>query len=333
MTGRDLVKLEVPRSLDGERLDRGISMLTGMSRSQAARLVDAGMAYVAGRAVLAGSRRLRAGELLEVPLDEPETDAAAAGDDALSSGTGPVCTPTSFPSVTIVYVDDDLIVLDKPAGLVVHPGAGNRSGTLVDRLLESFPDIAGAGPDAERPGIVHRLDKGTSGLLVVARSPRARLDLVSQMSSRSVHRRYIAVAHGEVADEEGVIEAPVGRSPNQRVKMAVVQGGRFARTRYRVLRRASAPLPVSLIACRLETGRTHQVRVHLAAIGHPVVADERYCAPALLREGRRVLPNLHRPFLHAAELGFRHPVTGSEMSFRSELPDDLGDLLAPLGLA
>ncbi len=231
-----------------------------------------------------------------------------------------------------MFVDSDLVIVDKPAGLVVHPGAGNREGTLVQQLLELFPDISAAGPDGDRPGVVQRLDKGTSGLLVVARTPEARARLIAQLSARSATRRYLAVVHGELQADEGLVEAPLGRSPRARLKMAVVEGGREARTRYSTLARSPAPLPVSLVSCRLETGRTHQVRAHFAAIGHAVLGDERYSKPKQLAEARNVVPWLARPWLHATELGFVHPTTGEELRFTSEPPAELIEALAPLGL-
>jgi len=233
----------------------------------------------------------------------------------------------------VVFVDDDVVVVDKPAGLVVHPGAGNSQGTLAQQLQSLFPEIVEAGPAGDRPGIVHRLDKGTSGLLVVARSAPARESLVRQMAARSAQRGYLAVVHGEMEADEGSIDAPLGRSPSHPVKMAVVAGGRHARTHYRALGRTPAPLPATLVFCRLETGRTHQVRVHLAAIGHPVLGDGRYCKPTQLAAQKRTVPALERQWLHAAQLGFIHPVTGEQMVFRSPLPDDLAGTLGPLGLA
>lgn len=284
---------------------------------------------MAGVPVRAGSRRLRAGDLLEVEL-ALSGPPAGAGEVEAPGGAGG---PDRAPAAAVVFADDHLVVVDKPAGLVVHPGAGNRQGTLVQQLLLRFADIATAGPDDERPGIVQRLDKGTSGLLVVARSPAARQGLVAQLAARSVERRYLAVLYGELEADEGVVEAPLGRSPRSRLKMAVVEGGRDARTHYRADARSASPLPVSMVTCRLETGRTHQVRAHFAAIGHAVVADQRYAKANELAVTRRVLPALRRPWLHAAHLGFVHPVTGQAMSFSSALPADLQQTLAVLGLA
>jgi len=224
-------------------------------------------------------------------------------------------------------------VVDKPAGVVVHPGAGNTTGTLVQHLTALFPDIVAAGPDDERPGVVHRLDKGTSGLLVVARTAKAREGLVRQMAGRSAERVYISLVHGRLDDDEGVVDAPLGRSPSQRVKMAVVQGGRSARTHYWAHQRCSGPLPATLVTCRLETGRTHQVRAHFAALHHPVVGDAQYAGRQLMAITNKVLPGLGRPFLHAARLGFVHPVSGEVMRFSSPLPEELAGALVTLGLS
>ncbi|MGO9661320.1 MAG: RluA family pseudouridine synthase [Acidimicrobiales bacterium] len=320
--------LAVPAALDGERVDRGLALLAGLSRAEASRLVAAGGARLAGVPVRAGSRRLRVGELLELQLDLPGPPTGTEAPGSLA-GTGG---PDRPPAAAVVYADDHLVVVDKPAGLVVHPGAGNREGTLVQQLLARFPDISGAGPDDQRPGIVHRLDKGTSGLLVVARTAPARQGLVAQLAARSVERRYLAVVHGVLEADEGVVEAPLGRSPRSRLKMAVVEGGRQARTHYRAGARSASPLPVTLVTCRLETGRTHQVRAHFAAIGHPVLADQRYAKASQFAAAREILPTLRRPWLHAAHLGFVHPATGEAMSFSSALPADLQETLGPLGL-
>ncbi len=279
---------------------------------------------VSGRVVGAGSRRLRSGELLEVDLSVQSPNEPVP----------PVAAPTSDspPLVAaIVYADKDLVVVDKPAGLVVHPGAGNPQGTLVQQLVGLFPEISAVGPEDDRPGIVQRLDKGTSGLMVVARTQQARDGLVAQLTARTVEREYLAVVHGELEADDGTVDAPLGRSQSHRVKMAVVQGGRHAVTHYHALSRSSSPVPVTLVSCRLGTGRTHQVRVHFAAIGHPVFRDDRYSKPGQLAAARAALPGLRRPWLHAARLGFTHPVTGEPMEFSSALPADLGESLGPSG--
>ncbi len=218
----------------------------------------------------------------------------------------------------VVHVDDDLIVVDKPAGVVVHPGAGNTSGTLVNGLVARFPDLAGVG-DPDRPGIVHRLDKDTSGLMLVARTDRAYRALVEMLSARSVGRRYLTLVWGEFDSPAGMIDAPIGRSGREPTRMAVSARGREARTRYEVREVFTDPV-VSLLECRLETGRTHQIRVHLAAIGHPVVGDRRY-------RGERTSLEVPRTFLHAARLDVVHPVSGEPLEFESALPPDLQGVL------
>jgi 23S rRNA pseudouridine1911/1915/1917 synthase len=226
--------------------------------------------------------------------------------------------------VPIVYADDEIIVVDKPPGLVVHPGAGHRTGTLVQGIAARFPDLAEAGPgDPDRPGVVQRLDKGTSGLLVVARTSEAHRSLVGQLRTRRLDRRYLALALGAFEADTGEIEAPMGRSERDPTRMAVSRRGRPALTAYRVERRYQRPLAVTLVECKLATGRTHQIRVHLAAIGHPVAGDTRYGGAA-----RRLA--LERPFLHAHRLRFDHPRTRERLSFSSPLPPDLEAVLAGL---
>jgi 23S rRNA pseudouridine1911/1915/1917 synthase len=229
-----------------------------------------------------------------------------------------------------VHADHDVAVIDKPAGLVVHPGAGHAEGTLVGGLLAMFPDLADlvtAGVCApDRPGIVHRLDKGTSGLLAVARTAVAYEALVDQLATRSMSRQYLALVEGEVADAKGEIDAPIGRSNRTPTKMAITAGGKPARTRYAVLERRGGERSTTLLELSLESGRTHQIRVHLAAIGHPVVGDVRYgtADPERLLRGGRF-------FLHAFRLGFNHPTSGERLDFSSPLPPDLEDYLAGQG--
>jgi 23S rRNA pseudouridine1911/1915/1917 synthase len=232
--------------------------------------------------------------------------------------------PDPSVDVRVVYVDDDVIVIDKQAGLVVHPGAGHPDGTLVNGLLARFPEISDVGQQG-RPGIVHRLDVGTSGLLVVARSPLAYDVLVAALAARDVGRRYRTLVWGHPANPIGVIDAPIGRDHRDPMKMAVVVDGKPARTQYRVLRGFREPADVSELECRLETGRTHQIRVHLAAIGHPVVGDGAY-------GGARSGVTPPRPVLHAAELSFEHPATHETMSFSSTVPDDLRAVFDSLSL-
>jgi 23S rRNA pseudouridine1911/1915/1917 synthase len=225
--------------------------------------------------------------------------------------------------VPVVHEDDHLLVVDKPAGVVVHPGAGRRTGTVIQGLLARYPELAGVGPDPQRPGIVHRLDKGTSGLLLVARTEAAHSALVAALAARQVHRRYRALVWGLVEANSGLIDAPIGRSARDPTRMAVEQRGKGARTRYEVRQRLREPVSVTELTCTLETGRTHQIRVHLSSIGHPVVGDARY-------GGRRQSLPLGRPFLHAEALELAHPVTGAPLAFASPLPDDLADVLVSL---
>jgi 23S rRNA pseudouridine1911/1915/1917 synthase len=301
---------------DGERVDRAVALLTGLTRTEVAGLVEDGAVDIDGRAVTVRGRRVHTGQALAVRVP-----ASVIPDLHLEAD------PTVV--FTVVHEDDDIVVIDKPAGLVVHPGAGNRTGTLVQGLLAHYPDMAAlAEPGAEvRPGIVHRLDKGTSGLLVVARTVEARRSLVAQLMDHSVQRVYTTVVVGTVDSDEGVIDAPLGRSGRDPTRITVDASGREARTRYRVEARFVEPGPATRLECRLETGRTHQIRVHLAAIGHPVLGDERYSrgTPEVLGGWRPLAGD--RPFLHARRLAFVHPRTGIEMRFESELPADLAEVL------
>ncbi len=320
MTGEEpagAVALTVPATLDGERVDRSVATLGGLTRSVAGRLVDEGQVVVGGTVVTQRSRPLRAGQHLAMVLPERRVE-----------GPGP------DPSVAfaVVHEDADLVVVDKPAGLVVHHGAGHAGGTLVDGLLARYPDLAdlprqGLG-DPTRPGIVHRLDKDTSGLMVVARSPRAFTALGEQLRRHQARRSYLALVHGVPAAAAGLVDAPLGRSTRTPTKMAVAAGGRPARTAYRVRQAFASPLACALLEVELQTGRTHQVRVHLSAIGHPVVGDPRYSPPHAIRQATEVL-GARRQFLHAWRLTLRHP-DGSERTWESDLPDDLRAVLAAL---
>ncbi|MEO5678582.1 MAG: RluA family pseudouridine synthase [Acidimicrobiales bacterium] len=215
-------------------------------------------------------------------------------------------------TVPVVYEDEHVLVVDKPAGLVVHPGAGSATGTMVHGLLARYPDLVGVGGDDARPGVVHRLDAGTSGLLAVARTTEAYHHLVAQLAARTVERRYRALVHGLVAAPAGLVDGPIGRDPRDPTRHAVAANGKEARTRYEVLDRGA---DTTLLACRLETGRTHQIRVHLAAIGHPLVGDVLY--------GGHLGLGLTRPYLHAFRLAFHHPHTGDRVAFESPVPPDL----------
>jgi 23S rRNA pseudouridine1911/1915/1917 synthase len=296
-----------PESLAGERVDRAIALLTGWSRADVQALVEHGDVLVGGRPV-AKSRRLNAGDEIEITA-EP----VAPGPPE----------PEAMP-LDVRYEDDDLAVLVKPAGLVVHPGSGHEHGTLVSGLLHRYPDIASVG-DPARPGIVHRLDRDTSGLLLVARSARAYEALVAALSVRAIDRRYLALAWGRFEHRRGAVDAPIGRSSQRRTRMAVRDEGRDARTSYVVLEEYDDPV-VTLLECQLETGRTHQIRVHLSAISHPVVGDALY-------GGKRPGLKLDRPFLHAWRLALPHPVSGDALEFEDPLPPELEQVRARLAAA
>lgn len=309
------IEITVPSHLAGERTDKVLALVTGMTRSRAAQLVAGGLVRVDGEVVRTRSRALNEGELLE---------ASEGGSPQVSAA------PDAEVDFDVVYEDDDIIVVDKPAGLVVHHGAGHRGGTLVDGLLYRYPDLAPAEGQGhlglERPGIVHRLDKGTSGLMVIARSARAYDSLVAQLKTRTAGRSYVALAVGQLASDAGVIDAPIGRSARVPTRMTVSRAGRDARTTYSVSRRFEGPIDATLLDVDLETGRTHQVRVHLAAIGHPVLGDQKYGGNRGVPSRVRALLGEDRFFLHARRLTLEHPQRG-EMSWESELPADLTAVL------
>ena len=287
--------------LPGERLDKHLASLhPDLSRSAIQQLIAEGKVRVNGQIVKA-SHRLR-------PTDTLHMDPTP----------NPSPTPSPSPVIlSIVYEDDHLLAVDKPAGLTTHPAPGHETGTLANALLEYLPDLTCVG-DPSRPGIVHRLDKDTSGLLLVAKTQTAHRDLSSQFKKRTVSKTYLALVQGAVSPPEGVIQAPVGRHFTRRKEMAVVQGGRDAETRYKTVDSFDG---YTLLSVTPHTGRTHQIRVHMAAIGHPVIGDATY--------GKRH-PELKRHFLHAASLKFSHPSSGEEMELSSPLPDDLSNFLDSL---
>lgn len=296
----------VPAALSGERLDRIVALIGDLSRAEAAATIAAGGVRVDGAPAGSGKIRLEEGQVVEVDHTAIPEAPLPSADDAITFG--------------VVYEDETVIVIDKPAGLVVHPGAGNMDGTLVSGLLARYPDIEGVGGDPIRPGIVHRLDAGSSGLLVVARTDAAAEHLIEQFADHSATRRYDAMVWGVPEAPHGIIDAPIGRDRGDPLRMAVVAGGRPARTDYRVVGTYASPAVVSRLECRLETGRTHQIRVHLASIGHPLVGDPTYSQ-------RRPNLGLARPFLHAAELAFVHPATDERVTFQSPLAPDLQEWL------
>jgi len=283
-----------------------VQVCEGLSRSAAQRLIAEGRVRVNGALAEAGWR-LRPGDEVTILLPPQEEGHPQAEAIPLS----------------ILYEDEHLLVVNKPAGMATHPGAGRSTGTLVNALLAHRPEIASVGEDPLRPGIVHRLDRETSGVLVVAATEAALKALQGQFRRGKVEKRYLALVYGHLSPAQAAIEAPIGRDPIHRQRMAVLPEGRRARTEYRLLRTLEG---CSLLVVHLLTGRTHQVRVHLASIGHPVVGDRVY-GP------RRQAIAAPRQFLHAWWLAFDHPVTGARMAFEAPLPADLRRVLEALGLA
>jgi 23S rRNA pseudouridine1911/1915/1917 synthase len=276
------------------RLDQFLAnQRTGLSRSRIHALITEGFVLLNGQSARP-SQKVRLGDRVALTVPPPR---------------GLDLVPQSIP-LTVVYQDEALIVIDKPAGLSVHPGPGHSDGTLVNALLARCPDIKGVG-GVIRPGIVHRLDKDTSGLMVVAKTEEAHQSLSGQFKEHSVTKRYLALVLGIVEPASGQIDAPIARDPRHRKRMAVVMGGREARTGYRVVEQF---IGHSLLEVYPETGRTHQIRVHLAYLGYPLLGDGMYGKPS---------PLLDRHFLHAHLLGFRHPIDGASLEFRSGLPNDL----------
>ena len=301
--------LTVEPASAGVRLDRWLSeRLTDLSRARLQALIRGGLVRIDG-ATSKAAHRLRGGERIEIEVPP-----------AVEETLVPEVVPLS-----IVYEDDHVLVVDKPAGMVVHPGAGRSQGTLAAAILAHAPTIAGVG-GPRRPGIVHRLDKDTSGLLVVAKTQLAYDDLVAQLAARTVTRRYVAVVHGRVRAAEGIVDAAIGRHPPDRVKMAIRPAGRGKRavTRYRVLERFA---DFTFLEARLETGRTHQIRVHLASLGHPVVGDSVYGKP----RARSPIP-IDGYALHAAALAFVHPVFRKAIECTAPIPERIERLVSHLRL-
>jgi len=294
----------VPDELAGKRLDQVLAQLyPELSRNRLQGWIKAGRVLVDGHAAVP-KQKVLGGERLQLDTSpDPDQMAFEAEDIPLE----------------VVFEDEAVIVINKPAGLVVHPASGNWSGTLLNALLHHEPALAGV----PRAGIVHRLDKDTSGLMVVARTLAAQTHLVRQLQARTVSREYLALAHGDVASD-GTVDAPIGRHPSQRTRMAVIPSGREALTHYFVERHY---VDCTLLSCRLETGRTHQIRVHMAYLGHPLVGDpvygKRRCANDLLQ-------SFSRQALHARRLGLLHPVTEQSMSWSADPPEDFARLLAAL---
>lgn len=306
LKGEQKVELTVAEEMSGKRLD---SVLAGMmpeySRSFIQKLFENGSITVGGDPCSEKKRKAAAGDIVEITIPQPERLEVEAEDIPLD----------------IVYEDDELLVVDKPAGMVVHPAPGNHSGTLVNALMYHCGDALSSINGVIRPGIVHRIDKDTSGLLMVAKTDRAHNALSAQLAEHSITRRYKAIVYSNIKEDEGTVDKPIGRDPGNRLRNAVIYtNSKNAVTHYRVLERFGG---FTLVEAVLETGRTHQIRVHMAYIRHPLLGDTLY-GPAKNRYGAK------RQMLHAGVLGFVHPVTGEYMEFNSPLPQDFEDVLAKL---
>jgi 23S rRNA pseudouridine1911/1915/1917 synthase len=299
-------RLAIPEELDGARADRVVAVLCGVSRRIARMSIDDGGVTRRGTAVSA-SDRMRTGDVIDVDLIVEEDTVA----------------PDVTVEFSVAFEDGDVVVIDKPAGVVVHPGAGRPSGTLANGLIARYPEIAEMGT-AYRWGIVHRIDRDTSGLLIVAKTPTAFERLQAALKERAVTRSYLALVSGRFDNATGTIDAPVGRDPAYPTRMTVTETGRSARTHYR---RAAdwEEYDVSLMAVKLETGRTHQIRVHMKAIEHPVVGDPVY------GPGRAIQGDPGRTWLHARSLTFEHPSGTGPLTVHSELPEDLTASLERIG--
>lgn len=299
------IPVVIPAELGGLRVDQALARLfPEHSRSRLQTWLKEGRVRIDG-ASPESKRKVWGGERLEIDEAPPVEMLAELPEDI---------------PLRVVFEDAALLVLDKPAGLVVHPGSGNWTGTLLNALLHHAPALAGV----PRAGIVHRLDKDTSGLLVVAKTLEAQTDLVRQLQARTVRRHYYALVHG-LLDKGGTVDAPIGRHPQHRTRMAVVPGGRTAVTRYTVCERFER---ATLVECRLETGRTHQIRVHMAQLGHPLVGDPVYGSRRSADPRLQAFP---RQALHAFRLGLIHPVTGADMEWSVPMEADLANLLHALG--
>ena len=297
----DKVRYHLSPHHDGERVDRVIAFFSGLSRSKVSDLISKRLILRNGIPIKKGSEIVHTNDEISMPNFVDEAVEEIASDESID--------------FEVVFEDDSVIVVSKPSGLIVHPGSGIANGTLVNGLAAQFPDLREIG-DPSRLGLVHRLDKGTSGLLIVARTPEALDNLKFQMQERDIHRRYFAIVAGHVESKKGVVDAPLGRDPKNPLKRAVINSGKYARTHYEIDQKYESPFKVSILNCRLETGRTHQIRVHLAAIGHPVLGDELY--------GGRTSFNIeNRLALHAQMLTFLHPKTKNLMNFESPLPAEL----------
>jgi 23S rRNA pseudouridine1911/1915/1917 synthase len=297
------------------RLDRALGELfPSQSRNFLAKLITGGRVRIGGTPVAKPSQRVESGQEVTVEV--------------------PAATPSSMASqdlpLTILHEDEDVVVIDKPAGLVVHPAAGHPDRTLVNALLHHVHDLSGIGGEL-RPGIVHRLDKDTSGVMLIAKNDDAHRNLTAAWNTEAVRKEYLALVYGTPNEDRGTVDAPIGRDPRDRKRMAVVDGGRRAITDYELAERLRY---ASLLRCRLRTGRTHQIRVHMKHLGHPIVGDPVYSGPQWRgipdKKIQRILSSLTRQALHAARITFPHPRDGRVMVIDAPLPEDMREILAAL---
>lgn len=301
------IRFVVPLELAGLRLDQALARLAPeYSRSRLQSWIRGNKVWLDGENC-SSRQKVWGGESVDIAAS-PEPDETAHAPQEMQ--------------LSILFEDDFLIVIEKPAGLVVHPGSGNREGTLLNALLHHAPELS----SIPRAGIVHRLDKETSGLMVVAKTLPAQTSLVRQLQARQVKRHYVALVHGKLG-KDGTVDAPIGRHPAHRTKMAVVKKGKPARTHYKVIENFSG---CTLLECALESGRTHQIRVHMQHIGHPLVGDPVYGKKPLPSPNASRLSAFHRQALHARRLSFVHPESGELLEFESDLPEDLTGLLSEL---
>lgn len=305
----------MPPESDTARLDKVLSELVPkQSRTFLTKLIEQGQVSVDGRPQTKPAHRVGAGQVIQIHFPEPATTNVESQEIPL----------------TVLYEDTDIAVIDKPPGLVVHPAAGHRDRTLVNALLFHVRDLSGIGGEL-RPGIVHRLDKDTSGVMLIAKNDEAHRMLTEWWGTDRVRKEYLALVYGTPAKASGVIEAPIGRDPRHRKRMAVVKGGRAAATEYQVMERFRY---ASLVLCRLRSGRTHQIRVHLRHLGHPIVGDPVYSGPQWKgipdKRIQKVLSSMKRQALHAWRIRFPHPRTGEEMAFEAEIPSDLRSVVESL---
>ncbi len=316
------LELEVPSMLHRVRIDKTISTLTGISRAEVAGLIASTRVQLNSCSVSSPSHLVSVGDRIAIRIANKENSGLA---------------PDENLEIDVLFEDSQVVVVNKPAGLVVHPGSGNEAVTLAHGLLARFPDIGELVTrgvfEPGRPGIVHRLDKDTSGLIVVARTHEAYESLVGQLASRQVKRLYKCLVWGRPGPREGIIDAPIGRSQTNRKKFSIVSSGKEAITKFRVIKTYNpGSIEVTLLECELQTGRTHQIRVHVQSIGVPVVGDQVYGGRVTKkRDPDGIFTGLDRQFLHASQLSFDHPGTGEPMSFSKDIPEDLDRVLRALG--